>query len=176
MATGRKHMFRQCTDSDFEVIHEIINDAAHAYKGIIPAGCWKEPYMSKSELRREINNGVVFWGYEEEGRLEGVMGIQDVQGVTLIRHAYVRTASQNRGIGSKLLSYLRGLTEHPILIATWADAKWAVGFYEKNGFRMVPQEENYRLQRKYWSAPERQVRASVVFADRKWFDMQDSNR
>ena len=126
--------------------------------------------MPKEELRHEIDAGVVFWGYEEEGELLGVMGIQPVQDVTLIRHAYVRTAQQNRGIGGKLLAHLRTRTDRPILIGTWADAVWAVRFYEKHGFRMVSPEEKNRLLIKYWSIPERQVETSVVLAEKKWFD------
>ncbi len=163
-------MIRPCDNTEFEMIYEIINDAARAYKGVIPADCWKEPYMSKDELRHEVDEGVVFWGYEEDGELVGVMGIQHVQDVTLIRHAYVRTAKQNRGIGRRLLSHLREQTTRPILIGTWADAAWAIRFYERYGFRLVSSEEKGRLLRKYWSIPERQIETSVVLADQKWFD------
>src|ERR1700693_3934816 len=136
-------MIRQCDPRDFESIWAIINDGAQAYKGIIPADRWTEPYMSSEEMRRQIDEGVVFWGYEESGTLAGVMGIQQVQDVTLIRHAYVRTSSQKRGIGAHLLSHLRELAKSPVLIGTWADAVWAIRFYEKHGFRMVrPQEKN----------------------------------
>jgi N-acetylglutamate synthase-like GNAT family acetyltransferase len=160
-------MIRKCTDSDFEDIYEIINDAASAYRGVIPQDRWKEPYMSRSELRHEMDEGVVFWGYEEGGELAGVMGIQDVRDVTLIRHAYVRTHRRNRGTGGKLLAYLRKLADRPLLIGTWADAVWAVRFYEKHGFRVVSPEEKERLLRKYWSIPERQVETSVVLAEDK---------
>jgi N-acetylglutamate synthase-like GNAT family acetyltransferase len=164
-------MIRQCDNSEFRIIYEIINDAAQAYKGVIPMDCWKEPYMSKDELRREIDEGVIFWGYyEEDGELVGVTGIQHVQDVTLIRHAYVRTAKRKRGIGGKLLSHLRKQTTRPILIGTWADAIWAIRFYEKHGFRLVSPQEKDRLLRKYWSVPERQIQTSVVLADQKWFD------
>lgn len=163
-------MIRQCDDSNFKTIYKIINDAAQAYKGVIPADCWKEPYMSKDVLRREMDEGVVFWGYEEDGQLVGVMGVQHVQDVTLIRHAYVRTAKRNQGMGGKLLSYLREQTTRPILIGTWADAVWAIRFYEKHGFRLVSSEEKDRLLRKYWSIPERQIETSVVLANQKWFD------
>ena len=172
-------MIRQCDDSEFEVIYEIINDAAQAYKGIIPVDRWKEPYMSKDELQREMDKGVVFWGYyEEDGKLVGVTGIQHVQDVTLIRHAYVRTAKRNQGIGGKLLSHLRKQTTRPILIGTWVDAVWAIRFYEKHGFRSVSSEEKDRLLRKYWSVPERQIETSVVLADQKWFDarQREANR
>jgi N-acetylglutamate synthase-like GNAT family acetyltransferase len=162
-------MIRRCDDNDFEMIYAIINDAALAYKGVIPTDLWEEPYMSKDELRHEIDEGVSFWGYEESGEIVGVMGIQPIQDVTLIRHAYVRMAERNRGIGSKLLSYLRRQATRPILIGTWADAVWPVRFYEKHGFRLVTKEEKDRLLRKYWSIPERQIETSVVLADQKWF-------
>ncbi|MFQ5796199.1 MAG: GNAT family N-acetyltransferase [Candidatus Bipolaricaulia bacterium] len=163
-------MMRQCDSSEFETIYSIINDAAQAYKGVIPDDCWKEPYMAKDELRHETDEGVVFWGYEEDGELVGAMGIQHVQDVTLIRHAYVRTAKRNQGIGGKLLSSLREQAARPILVGTWADAVWAIRFYEKHGFRLVSPEEKDRLLRKYWSIPERQIETSVVLADQKWFD------
>ena len=161
-------MIRKCEPRDFETIYSVINDAATAYKGIIPADRWKEPYMPVEELRHEIDDGVLFWGYEEEGLLVGVMGIQHVKDVTLIRHSYVRTDRRGQGIGGKLLSHLRGMTARPILVGTWADAVWAVGFYEKHGFGLVTQEEKDRLLKKYWSIPERQVETSVVLADGNW--------
>ena len=160
-------MIRKCVDSDFETVYEIINDAAQAYKGVIPRDCWKEPYMGRDELRRELEEGVVFWGCVEDGELVGVMGIQDVLDVTLIRHAYVRAAKRNRGIGSKLLFHLREQSARPILIGTWADAVWAIRFYEKHGFRLVSVEEKDRLLRRYWSIPERQIESSVVLVDEK---------
>lgn len=158
-------MIRRCCAGDFEAIYQIINDGATAYKGVIPEDRYHEPYMPRDHLREEIDAGVVFWGLEEEGELAGVMGIQDVQDVTLIRHAYVRTAKRRRGIGSKLLAHLRGLTDRPLLIGTWADATWAVEFYEKHGFRVVSYEEKEQLLRKYWNIPERQVATSVVLAE-----------
>jgi N-acetylglutamate synthase-like GNAT family acetyltransferase len=161
-------MIRRCDNHEFDLIRAIINDGAQAYKGIIPADRWAEPYMSKGELRLQIDEGVVFWGYEEAGTLQAVMGIQPVQDVTLIRHAYVRTHSQKRGIGERLLSHLQGLTSGPVLIGAWADATWAIRFYEKHGFRLVDFEEKNRLLRKYWSVPERQIETSVVLADPKW--------
>jgi N-acetylglutamate synthase-like GNAT family acetyltransferase len=163
-------MIRQCNDSDFETICSIINDAAKAYRGVIPEDRWKEPYMPREELQHEIDDGVVFWGYEEGGELIGVAGIQDVQAVTLIRHAYVRTARQSQGIGGQLLAELGKKTTRPILIGTWADAHWAIRFYEKRGFRLVSAKEKNRLLKKYWSIPDRQVETSVVLADRRWFD------
>ncbi|MGD8915088.1 MAG: GNAT family N-acetyltransferase [Syntrophobacterales bacterium] len=163
-------MIRKCDDRDFETIYEIVNEAAEVYKGIIPADRWQEPYMPRDELRHEIDADVQFWGYEEEGKLLGVMGIQDVLDVTLIRHAYVRTAEQKKGIGGKLLSHLRTLTSRPILLGTWADASWAIRFYEKHGFRLVTPEEKDRLLKKYWSIPERQIETSVVLVEESWID------
>ena len=167
-------MIRPCEDSEFESIYEIINDAAQAYRGIIPEDRWKEPYMPREELRHEMDEGVVFWGYEEDGELLGVMGIQDVKDVTLMRHAYVRTARRSQGIGRKILAVLREKTTRPVLIGTWAAANWAVSFYEKRGFRLVTPGEKDRLLKKYWSIPERQVETSVVLAEPRWFDMRES--
>jgi len=158
-------MIRRCDEGDFELIWGIVNDGARAYKGIIPEDRWTEPYMSKDQLHHEIAEGVVFWGYEEGATLEGVMGLQQVQDVTLIRHAYVRTSSQRRGIGECLLSHLRKLAPGPVLIGTWADAAWAIRFYEKHGFQMVSPEQKDRLLRRYWKVPERQIETSVVLAD-----------
>ena len=158
-------MIRPCVDSDFETIYSIINDAAEAYRDAIPADRWKEPYMSRDELRHEMAQRVMFSGYESDGQLIGVMGIQDVQDVTLIRHAYVRTTNRRQGIGAQLLAHLRETTDRPILIGTWADAVWAIRFYEKSGFRRVSVEEKNRLLRKYWSIPQRQVETSVVLAE-----------
>ncbi len=161
-------MIRRCADRDFDAIWAIINDGAQAYKGIIPADRWTEPYMSREQLEDEIAEGVVFWGYEENGALVGVMGIQRVQGVTLIRHAYVRSSNQKGGIGGQLLSHLRDLASGPVLIGTWADAVWAIRFYERYGFQQVSPEEKSRLLKHYWSVPERQIETSVVLADPKW--------
>ncbi len=164
-------MIRPCDNSDFEIIYSIINAAAEAYRGVIADDRWKDPYMSRDELTHEIAVGVVFWGYEEDDGLIGVMGIQKVQDVMLIRHAYVRPARQHQGIGKKLLSKLRRQTRRPILIGTWADAVWAIRFYEKNGFRRVSPKEKDRLLKKYWSIPGRQVETSVVLADQMCFDL-----
>jgi len=161
-------MIRRCNDADFDAIYEIINDAATAYENVIPSDAWADPYMSRDELRRDIADGIVFWGREIDGKLAGVMGIQDVQDVTLIRHSYVRTARRNQGIGGALLSHLRGLTPRPLLVGTWADAAWAVRFYEDHGFQLVSPAEKDRLLRRYWSVPERQIEASVVLADERW--------
>lgn len=162
-------MIRRCTESDFDEILEIVNDAAARYKGVIPEDRWHEPYMPAEELRSETDDGVVFWGFEaDDGDLLGVMGIQDRGDVTLIRHAYVRTVAQGKGIGTALLKHLEPLSEKPILIGTWAAASWAVGFYEKNGYRLTTEDEKNRLLRKYWSIPERQVQTSVVLGDSTW--------
>lgn len=163
-------MIRRCDDRDFEPIWAIINDGAQAYKGIIPADCWTEPYMPVEKLRHEIDAGVVFWGYEEAGALTGVMGLQQVQDVILIRHAYVRTGSQKRGIGGRLLSHLQGLASGPVLVGTWADAVWAIRFYERYGFQLVGRLEIERLLRKYWTVPKRQIETSVVLVDSKWLE------
>ena len=149
---------------DLTQIYEIINDAASAYKGIIPADRWHEPYMSETELQGQINDGVKFWCYLENDVIIGVMGIQDKGDVTLIRHAYVRTVARNKGIGGKLLQHLSMLTAKPILIGTWADATWAIEFYKKHGFRLVSFQEKEELLRKYWSIPLRQIETSVVLA------------
>ena len=130
LARDRENMIRQCKGEDFEKIYEVINDAAAKYKGVIPSDRWKKPYMSREELQHEIDDGVVFWGYYEEDQLLGLMGIQPVQDVTLIRHAYVRTAKQNQGIAKKLLSRLRKEAARPILIGTWAASVWAIRYYE----------------------------------------------
>ena len=155
---------------DFEILYSIINEAAQKYKGVIPDDCWKMPYMSKDELKHEIDAGVVFWGFEADAKLIGVMGIQRIQDVTLIRHAYVLPAHQHQGVGKQLLDALCRQTDRPMLIGTWADAAWAIRFYEKYGFKRVSQREKNRLLQKYWSIPARQVETSVVLADRTWFD------
>ena len=161
-------MIRRCTNHDFDSILAIINDGARAYKGIIPDDRWTDPYMSTSQLQHEIAEGVIFWGYQDNGRLSGVMGIQPVRDVTLIRHAYVLTTSQKQGIGARLLAHLRELATGPVLIGTWADATWAIRFYEKHGFQRVGAPEKDLLLKKYWSIPDRQVETSVVLADATW--------
>ena len=163
-------MIRRCDARDFELMWSIINDGAHAYKGVIPADCWHEPYMSRDELRAETDSGVAFWGYEENEALEGIMGIQPVEDVTLIRHAYVRTSSQKRGIGGRLLAHLQKLAHGPVLIGTWANALWAVRFYEKHGFHLVTPEQKQRLLTRYWKVTDRQSETSVVLADPTWKD------
>ncbi|WP_293945635.1 MULTISPECIES: GNAT family N-acetyltransferase [unclassified Sphingobacterium] len=155
-------MIQKSQQSDFNTIYEIINDASLAYKGKIPHDRWKEPYMDESELREQIADGVEFWCYHQNAAIIGVMGIQHRSDVTLIRHAYVRTIARNKGIGGKLLKHLSSLTAKPILIGTWADATWAIGFYVKNGFRQVTHLEKEFLLRKYWNIPPRQIETSVV--------------
>jgi GNAT superfamily N-acetyltransferase len=152
-------MIRKCKATDREIIHRIINDAALAYKGVIPWDCWHEPYMSMAELMGEMGE-MTFFGWEEEGGLLGVMGFQPVKNVTLIRHAYVLAEHQRRGIGSALLDYARGLTKTRLLVGTWSDATWAIRFYEKHGFQLLPNKEE--LLRKYWNIPGRQIETSVV--------------
>jgi N-acetylglutamate synthase-like GNAT family acetyltransferase len=161
-------MISKCDQKDFGKIYEIINDAATAYRGIIPADRWHEPYMTKEELQKQIDEGVEFWGYKEDDEIIAVMGIQFKGDVTLIRHAYVLTKKRNKGIGSKLLEYLRAMTRAPVLIGTWANADWAISFYQKHGFRLLPKEEKNNLLRKYWSIPERQIETSVVLASADW--------
>jgi len=158
-------MIRACQDNDLLDIYNIVNDAAHAYRGAIPADCWKEPYMPSEELRHEVAAGVAFWGYELGGRLIAVMGLQEKDNVTLIRHAYVRTEYRNQGIGGQLLAELRRHASHPLLIGTWAAARWAVAFYEKHGFHLVPATAKEKLLRKHWSISKRQIEESVVLVD-----------
>jgi GNAT superfamily N-acetyltransferase len=161
-------MLEKCTPDNFEEIYEIINDAASAYKGVIPADRWHEPYMAKDELKNQINDGVEFWCYKDDQQILGVMGIQERNIVTLIRHAYVRTSHRNKKIGSKLLENLLHLTNKPVLIGTWAEASWAIMFYQKHGFRLLSEEEKNGLLLKYWKIPQRQVETSVVLASSGW--------
>jgi GNAT superfamily N-acetyltransferase len=161
-------MITRCEPKDFNIIHEIINDAASAYRGIIPADRWHEPYMSEKELSQQIADGIQFWKYTEGDIILGVMGIQFKGDVTLIRHAYVRTTQRNKGIGGQLLKHLYKISDTPVLIGTWAAATWAIEFYEKHGFRVVSDAEKNILLRKYWTIPERQVETSVVLADKNW--------
>ena len=161
-------MIRPCNDQDLEEVWSIINEGAKAYKGVIPADCLSEPYMSFEELTHETEAGVRFWGYEAEETLVAVIGIQQVQDVTLIRHAYVRSASQKQGIGGQLLTYLLERVEGPVLIGAWVDAVWAIRFYEKHGFQLVSPQEKIQLLKKYWTVSERQIETSVVLANRAW--------
>jgi len=167
--TGNIGAVRPCNDSDFNTIHLIVNDATQAYKGVIPADCWHVPYMPEEELRASIASGIEFWGFETNGALVGVMGIQPVQNITLIRHAYVRTSHRRHGIGGLLLKFLLGRINTPTLIGTWAAADWAIRFYQKYGFKMVSPTEKNRLLPLYWGVPVRQIETSVVLGDERWF-------
>ncbi len=169
-------MIRPCTAADIDAVYEIINDGASAYRGIIPADRLHEPYMDMDELRFEIRDGVVFFGYEEASGLLGVMGLQDKGEVCLIRHAYVRSAWRRKGIGAELLGYLEKLTSKPVLMGTWKDAHWAVRFYEKYGYRLVEPKTKDRLLRTYWKIPERQVETSVVLANDAGFKSLQAGR
>jgi len=164
---------RKSVANDLEAILAIINDAAQAYRGVIPSDRWHEPYMSADELAKEIASGVIFWMAEDNGQLLGVMGIQDKEDVALIRHAYTARTLQRRGIGTKLLRRVEALADKPIRIGTWADASWAIEFYRRNGFTVVSDGDKNRLLRAYWSVPARQVETSVVLADRRWMKAQD---
>ncbi len=156
---------RRCRLDEQETILAIVNAAAARYRGVIPADCWHEPYMQTADLAREIAHGVGFWGVEEpDTQLAGVMGIQSVKDVTLVRHAYVRPAHQGKGLGRLLLQHLETLTDRRILIGTWADATWAIGFYEAHGYALMPRHETAALLATYWRIPPRQVETSVVLA------------
>ena len=161
-------MIRKATAEDFDAIFDIINDAAIAYKGVIPSDCWHEPYMSREELKMQMDDGVRFCCYVDNDEVVGVMGIQDKSDVKLIRHAYVRTTERNKGIGGILLRDLTRDSTQPILIGTWKAATWAIRFYEKHGFRLVDEAEKDRLLRKYWAIPDRQIETSVVLVDEKY--------
>ncbi|MBV9970294.1 MAG: GNAT family N-acetyltransferase [Xanthobacteraceae bacterium] len=156
---------RPCRVEERTAILRIINAAAEVYRGVIPSDCWHEPYMPHDEFATEVAAGVAFWGYETDSRLVGVMGIQPVRDVDLIRHAYVLPEAQKGGIGSALLSHLRGQSERRILIGTWAAADWAIRFYRKHGFALVPAELKARLLKAYWTIPDRQIETSVVLAN-----------
>lgn len=158
-------MIRPCRIEEADEICAIVNDAAEAYKGVIPEDRWQEPHMPKGKLLKEWESGVQFWGYEEEGTLNGIMGIQYVQDVALIRHAYVKTALRKKGIGTKLLKFLCKQTNRPILVGTWGSAAWAIRFYEKNGFQLIEsRKEKDALLKRYWDLPQRQVETSVVLS------------
>ena len=165
-------LIRKGERADLPQIFSVVNEAAQAYRGVIPADRWREPYMPRDELERETAQGVVFWVAEEEGRLLGVIGIQDRGPVALVRHAYVAPGTQRKGVGTKVLRHVESLVHEPILIGTWANASWAVEFYRRNGFTVVPDHEKERLLRTFWSIPERQIEASVVLADRRWMEAE----
>jgi N-acetylglutamate synthase-like GNAT family acetyltransferase len=165
-------VIRKSAAGDVPAIFAIVNDAAQAYRGVIPADRWHEPYMPMEELESEIAAGVQFWVAEDNGVILGVMGIQDKGDVALIRHAYTSSVSQRKGVGTELLRHLERMTSKPVLIGTWAAATWAIDFYERNGFTVVSHAEKERLLRTYWSIPARQVETSVVLADRRWMNAQ----
>jgi GNAT superfamily N-acetyltransferase len=156
------HAIRRCRDDERSTILAIVNAAAYAYRDVIPADRWHDPYMSAAQLDRDVAAGVEFWGYELEGALIGVMGIQPVRDVNLIRHAYVRPDSQRLGVGSALISHLRGLSMRRLLVGTWAHATWAIRFYEREGFVLIPPPRTAVLLKSYWDIPERQIETSVV--------------
>ena len=161
---------RESEQADLAEIFAVINEAAQAYRGVVPIDRWHEPYMPMSELEREIAQGIIFWVAEEEGHLLGVMGIQDKGDVALVRHAYVRPTTQRKGVGTKLLRHVESLACKPVLIGTWADASWAIEFYRRNGYTILSDSHKERLLRTYWSIPERQIETSVVLADRRWME------
>lgn len=161
-------MIRECQAEDFDVMLRIINQGAEAYRAFIPPSEWHDPYMAADELRGEIAAGVRFLGYTAQGELIGVMGLQDVQDVALIRHAYVLPGRQRNGVGSALHQELASQTERPLLVGTWAASSWAIRFYERLGYRLLPQAECEALLRRYWSVPDSQIAASVVLADARW--------
>jgi len=165
-------VIRKSVEADFATILAIVNEAANAYRGVIPVDRWHEPYMPADELAGEIAGGVVFWIAEQDGRVSGVMGIQDKGDVVLVRHAYVVKTTQRTGVGTSLLRHVEGLADKPILIGTWAAASWAIEFYQRNGFTLVPSDHKDRLLRKYWSIPARQIETSVVLADGRWLEGQ----
>jgi GNAT superfamily N-acetyltransferase len=162
-------MIRSCQPADLDAIYDVINDAAIAYRGVIAADCWHEPYMSRDELSRECAGGVNFSGFFDGAMLTAVMGLQHVADVALIRHAYTRTASQGRGLGAALLNHVRRGVDRPILIGTWKAATWAIRFYEREGFTLVDDADKATLLRRYWTVSPRQIDESVVLADRTWF-------
>ena len=159
---------RTSEEADFAEMLAIINAAARAYHDVIPVDRWHDPYMPAAELSREIAAGVAFWVAEQDGRLLGVMGMQDRGDVALVRHAYVAPGTQRSGVGTSLLRHVEALVEKPILIGTWAAATWAIAFYRRNGYTLVADEQRDRLLRTYWSIPAAQAEASVVLADGRW--------
>jgi len=156
---------RPCREDERPVIADIINAAAEVYRGVIPADRWHEPYMSPHELDAEIFAGVAFWAYESDAGVVGVMGIQPVRDVDLIRHAYVRPGSQRHGVGAALIAHIRSLTTRRMLVGTWAAAVWAVHFYQRHGFVLVSPEQKIALLKSYWTIPTRQIETSVVLAN-----------
>jgi N-acetylglutamate synthase-like GNAT family acetyltransferase len=164
-------VIRRAGPGDFEQILRVINEAAQAYEGVIPTDRWHDPYMLPGYLRAEVEAGVDFWLEEDSGVIAGVMGVQEVCDVILIRHAYVTPGRQRSGVGSRLLRHLLETNARPRLVGTWAAATWAISFYEKHGFQQVSSAEKDRLLRAYWHIPARQVETSVVLAD-EWARQQ----
>lgn len=163
-------LIRLCGASDFDDIYSIVNEAAQAYRGVIPADCWHEPYMNRDELSREIDSGVEFYGYERDARLLGAMGMQQVDDATLIRHAYVRTEAQRSGIGDALLAEIVRAAKPLLMVGTWAAASWAITFYQKHGFETVSREQTKYLLGRYWKISPRQIETSVVL---KWNEVHN---
>jgi GNAT superfamily N-acetyltransferase len=159
------YSIRPCRSDERPIISQIVNAAAEAYRGVIPADRWHDPYMSLAELASEISAGVVFWAYESEGEVIGVMGVQPVGDVDLIRHAYVRPGGQRRGVGAALMGHIRSLSSRQMLVGTWAAATWAIAFYQRHGFVLVTPEQKTALLKTYWTIPERQIETSVVLAN-----------
>jgi GNAT superfamily N-acetyltransferase len=168
-------LIRRIRDTDLVAALAIVNAAAQAYQAVIPADRWRDPYMPAEELREQIADGVVFWVAEEDGRLLGVMGMQDKGDVALVRHAYVMPTLQRKGVGTQLLRHVESLTDKPVLIGTWAAASWAIEFYRRNGYAVLPEGAKDSLLEKYWSIPARQVETSVVLADRRWMAARSSS-
>jgi len=163
-ANASKAIIRPCREDEATTMLTIINAAAEAYRGVIPSDCWHEPYMRAAELQSEIAAGIKFIGYEIDGALAGVMGIQPVRNVDLIRHAYVAPGYQGRGVGSALMEHLRARSSRQILVGTWTAATWAIGFYKRHGFQLVPDDTKTLLLQTYWTISERQIETSVVLA------------
>jgi N-acetylglutamate synthase-like GNAT family acetyltransferase len=165
-------LIRDSVEADLASMLAIVNEAAQAYRGAIPVDRWHEPYMPADELVEEIAAGVRFWVAEQEGRVLGVMGLQDKGDVALVRHAYVTPTIQRKGVGTRLLHHVEGLADKPVLIGTWAAASWAIEFYRRNGYTVVSNSDKDRLLRTYWSIPARQIETSVVLADGRWMAAQ----
>lgn len=165
-------LIRKSEAADFAAMLDIVNAAAQAYRGVIPADRWHEPYMSATELASEIADGVMFWVAEDDAHLMGMMGIQNKGEVALVRHAYVAPTAQRKGVGTRLLRHVEGLTDKPMLIGTWASALWAIDFYRRNDYNVVSNDQKDVLLRKYWSIPARQIETSVVLADQRWMQTQ----
>ena len=158
-------VIRPCRDVERSRILEIVNCAAEAYRDVIPSDHWQEPYMPPEELDQELSAGVRFWGYEGDGSLVGVMGIQSVRDVELIRHAYVLPRSQGHGVGGALLEHLQRIARQRMLVGTWAAAEWAIRFYRRHGFQLVAPARTAALLKAYWTIPDRQIATSVVLAN-----------